>query len=146
MRAAMNSTSEGWSGVGGRHGPEDREVEGRAVIAGRVREAVAVGELAPVALVADGPALAAEHVAVVESGPVEQPVVGPVDRVAAGAAGGSLADAVVAASGEADAGHLVLGPADLVVGPHGGELADAIGAVHGVGLEEALVPDHRRGR
>ena len=106
-----------WSRVkcGGRRGAEDLEVGGRAVDAGGVGQPVAVGEVAAVALVADGGGAGAEHVAVAEAGALEEPVVGPVDRVAAGAGGDPLADAVVAAAGEAHAGHVVLGPLDQVV-------------------------------
>lgn len=58
------------------------------------------GGLAAVALVADGGRRSSEHVAVVEAGAVEHPVVGSVHRVPTGAVGGPLADAVVAAPRE----------------------------------------------
>jgi hypothetical protein len=64
------------------------------------------------------------------------------DRVPTGTGGHALADAVVATTGEADAGHVVLGSVDEVVGPHAGQLADAVGSEHGVMFEQPLVADH----
>ena len=144
----MNSTSDGSFGAGGRAAvvrvkwaagavPRISKSAGVPSDAGRVREAVAVGEVAAVALVADDAGVAAEHVAVVDVGAVEEPVVGAVDRVAAGAVGDPLADAVVAAPGEAHAGHVVLGPPDEVVGPDAGELGLPVGVVHRVLLERS---------
>jgi hypothetical protein len=48
----------------------------------------------------------------------EDPVVGPVDRVAARPVGDPAPDVDVAAAGEADAGHGVLGAVHEVIGPH----------------------------
>ena len=95
-RAAMYSISDG--SVGPARGAfsrlkcaagvmaEDLEVRRRAVGAGGERQAVAIGELAAVALVADGDGVGTEQVAVDRCRAVEQPVLGSVDRVAAGAA------------------------------------------------------------
>ena len=83
----MNSISEGSSGAGGRAAvvrvkwaagavPRISKFGGRAVDAGGVGQAVAVGEVAAVALVADDRRARAEHVAVAEAGALEEPVVG----------------------------------------------------------------------
>ena len=132
--------------VGRRCCSEDLEVARGAVDAGRVRQAVTVGEVAAVALVADDRRRRAEQVAVVEAGAVEDPVLGPVQRVATGALRRPFADAVVAAAAEADAGHVVLGTVEQMVGPDRGQLRLPVGPEHRVLLEEALVADHRRRR
>jgi hypothetical protein len=83
---------------------------GGAVAAGRVGQAVAVGEVAAVALVAHDDRAGTEQVAVADAGAVEDPVVGPVHRVAAGAVRDPLADAVVTAAAKLTPVICVLGP------------------------------------
>src|SRR5205823_9475642 len=78
----------------GRAGAEDLERCGRAVLARRVRQPVAVGEHAPVAFVADGGRPGTEHVAVAQARVLEQPVTGAVHGVATEAIGDVAADAV----------------------------------------------------
>ena len=67
---------------------------------------------------------------------------GAVHGVAAEAGGHVAPDAVVAAAGERDTGHVVLGPTDDDVGPERRHLGLAVGFHQRVVLEEALVPDH----
>src|ERR1700682_4372254 len=100
-----------------RAGAEDLEGRRRAVLAGRVRQPVAVGEHAAVALVADDGRAGAEHVAVAEPGALEHPVTGAVHGVATEAGGDIATYAVIAPTGERDAGHGILGTTDDHVGP-----------------------------
>src|SRR5207237_3560472 len=72
----------------------------------------------------------------------EDPVTRAVHGVAAQAGGHIASDAVIAAAGERDAGHVVLGTTDDHVGPERRHLRLAVGFHQRVVLEEALVPDH----
>ena len=80
-------------------------------------------ELAAVALVADDRVLAAELVAPLQPGPLEDPVVGAVGGEGSLAVHELAVAEVIAAVEEADAGELVLGPVDQVVAPERGERA-----------------------
>ena len=121
---------------------QDLEGRGRAVLAGRVREPVAIGELASVALVANGGRPGAEHIAIAEPGAVEDPVTGTVHGVAAETSGHVAPDAVIAAACERDARHVILGTPHDDVGPERRHLHLAVGSHQWVVLEETLVPDH----
>ena len=68
-------------------GPQDLEIVRRAIDPSRKGEAVAVGEVAAVALVAHHHGLGAHHVPGTQAEPREGPVAGTVHRVAAGALG-----------------------------------------------------------
>src|SRR6185437_15910771 len=97
---------------------------------------------APVALVADGGGAGTEHVAVAETGAVEDPVIGAMHGVATETRGHVATDAVIAAARERDAGHVVLGAPDDHVGPERRDLRLATRSEQRVVLEEALVADH----
>src|SRR2546430_3462469 len=90
---------------------QDLEGRRRAVLAGRIRQPVAVGEHAPVALVADDGRAATEHVAVPEPGAVEDPMTGAVHGVAAETGGHTAADPGGARAGETDRRHVGPGAA-----------------------------------
>src|SRR4051812_29173998 len=102
---------------------QDLEGRRRAVFSGGIRQPVAVGEHAAVALVADDSGACPEDIAVTEAGAFEDPVPGAVHGVAAEAVRHVPADAVVAAAGEADAGHGILRTAHRHVGPERRDLA-----------------------
>src|SRR4029453_397817 len=125
-----------------RRGGDDLEVRGYAEARhGGWHPVVVEGERTAVVLVADDPALLAEHIPPVEVGPAQRPVVGAPDGVAAQPARDAQPEAMIPAEEEGQPGEPGFGTADDRARPQAGrEVPPRRIARNGVlGLGTALV-------